>query len=239
MKISVSLIVLSLLSTTEAFVPHSRPAFALSKLSAVSRDVEELFEDEEEIIPIAENYLRAKYRAAIAVAGHDICEQGDAKEILRTILPPVTLEELDKEVSNTLSQFSGDKIAEDDFVSALIENSYWQSAGSLVVKELIYFDALYAYYKTGKSLLNNDDYKELKENLSWEGSSVASMHANEAMFVTAVASSKRGQPLMGDEEYAALKSDLVKEKSWVTDRGQDALEKLGLDTFLGYLHRAL
>ena len=79
----------------------------------------------------------------------------------------------------------------------------------------------------------------LQDNLSWEGSSVASMKANEAMFVTAVASSKRGQPIMDDEEYASLKSELSKEGSWVTARGQDALEKLGLDTFLGYLHRAL
>jgi hypothetical protein len=86
--------------------------------------------------------------------------------------------------------------------------------------------------------LNNEDYETLKENLSWEGSSVATMKANEALFITAVASSKRGQPIMGDEEYIKLKSELNKESSWVTARGQDALEKLGLDSFLGYLHRA-
>ena len=87
--------------------------------------------------------------------------------------------------------------------------------------------------------MNNEDYGELKENLTWEGSSIASMNKKEAMFVNAVASSKRGLPMMSDDEYATLKSDLKKEGSWVVSRGQDALEKLGLDTFLGYLHRAL
>jgi hypothetical protein len=103
----------------------------------------------------------------------------------------------------------------------------------------MYFDALYAYYQTGESLLNNDDYEELKENLTWEGSSVATMTKKEAMFVNAVAAAKRGMPIMDDEEYASLKKDLRAQGSWVVSRGQDALEKLGLDTFLGYLHRAL
>jgi hypothetical protein len=238
MQFCKALLALYFLCTTAAFVPHhGRPAFALpTKLSGA---IDELFDDEEELIPIAENYLRAKYKAAIKAAGHEVCDKGDAKEVLCSILPPVTTAELDDEVSKTLSQFSGDTISEGDFVSALLENSYWSEAGSLVVKELIYFDALYAYYKTGKSLLNNDDYATLKDNLSWEGSSVAMMKANEAMFITAVASSKRGQPILDDAEYKKLKTDLTKEDSWVTARGQDALEKQGLDTFLGYLHRAL
>ena len=233
-----SIIALSLATSTAAFVPYERPAFSCSKLAMSS----ELFTDddeEEEMVPIAQNYLRAKYQQTIKSHGHEVCDKEDAKEILRTILPPVTSAELDDEVSKTLSQFPGDTIAEKDFVQALMGNTYWLSAGSLVVKELIYFDALYAYYKTGKSLLNNEDYETLKDNLSWEGSSVATMTANEAMFVTAVASSKRGQPVLDDGEYSKLKSDLQSEKSWVTARGQDALEKLGMDTFLGYLHRAL
>jgi hypothetical protein len=255
MKLSLSSIAISLfIANANGFTAHSfsrSPSSSSSSSSfgllkhplalgaTASRGVETLFKDEEEIIPIAGSYLRAKYQATIGAAGHDVCDKKDATEMLRSILPPVTPEELEKEVQATLSQFPGDTINEDDFVSAVLDNSYWQSAGPLVVKELIYFDALYAYYKTGKSLLENDDYAELKENLSWEGSSVAMMHANEAMFVTAIASSKRGQPVMDDDEYAALKTKLQKENSWVTARGQDALEKLGLDTFLGYLHRVL
>ena len=111
--------------------------------------------------------------------------------------------------------------------------------GNVGIHRLMYFDALYAYYQTGESLLNNDDYEELKENLTWEGSSVATMNKKEAMFVNAVAAAKRGMPIMDDVEYASLKKDLKSQGSWVVSRGQDALEKLGLDTFLGYLHRAL
>ena len=59
------------------------------------------------------------------------------------------------------------------------------------------------------------------------------------MFVTAVASARRGDPILGDDEYEELKNDLKDAKSWVTARSPDALEKLGLDTFMGYLHRAL
>jgi len=249
MKLALSSIVVSLfVASVNSFVSIQYSSFGLKPLvlvgaatTSTSRGagVNDLFKGEEEIIPIAEHYLRAKYQNTISAAGHTICDKSDATEILRSILPPVTPEELEKEVQATLSQFPGNSINEDDFVSALIDNSYWQSAGPLVVKELIYFDALYAYYKTGKSLLDNDDYSTLKDNLSWEGSSVAMMKANEALFITAIASSKRGQAIMDDAEYATLKKELQSEKSWVTARGQDALEKLGLGSFLGYLHRVL
>lgn len=208
---------------------------------------EELFEDEEEeIVPIAENYLRAKYRVSAASHGHEKCDKEDAREVLRAVLPPVTPQELEDEVNKTLElvmksnpKNTDDNIDEDDFVKAILQNTYWRAAGGLVVKELMYFDALYSYYKTGASLLNNEDYENLKDNLSWEGSSVATMNAKEALFVTAVASARRGDSIMDDDEYSQLKADLKKANSWVTARGQDALEKLGMNTFLGYLHRAL
>lgn len=65
------------------------------------------------------------------------------------------------------------------------------------------------------------------------------MSAKEAQFISAVAAAKRGEPFMDDDEYAALKSELKKKGSWVVNREADALEKLGLNTFMGYLHRAL
>ena len=206
----------------------------------------ELFEDEtEEMMPIAENFVHAKYQQCAREHGHEKCNKEDISELLRSLLPPVTEQELDKEVDNTLALImkdpknTADNINEDTFVKAIVANSYWRKAGSLVVKELMYFEALHAYYQTGESLLNNDDYEDLKENLTWEGSSIATMNKKEAMFVNAVASAKRGLPMMSDAEYSELKTDLKKEGSWVVSRGQDALEKLGMDTFLGYLHRAL
>ena len=76
-------------------------------------------------------------------------------------------------------------------------------------------------------------------DLTWEGSSVATMNAREAEFVSAVAASKRGEPFMADDEYKALKAELKKEGSWVVNRGEDALEHMGLNTFMGYLHRSM
>lgn len=98
---------------------------------------------------------------------------------------------------------------------------------------------LHSYYTTGKPLLDDDNYDELHDNLTWEGSSVATMSADEIKFVSAVAAAKRGEPMMDDEEYLALKSGLKEDGSWVVNREQDALEKNGLNTFMGYLHRSM
>lgn len=228
--------------TTIFSMPTTTSTAALS----MSTSLPDLFEDEtEEMMPIAENFVHAKYQQCAREHGHEKCNKEDISELLRSLLPPVTEQELDREVESTLAlimkdpQNTADNINEDTFVKAIVANSYWRKAGSLVVKELMYFDSLHAYYQTGESLLNNEDYEELKENLTWEGSSIATMNKKEAMFVNAVASAKRGLPMMSDAEYSELKSDLKKEGSWVVSRGQDALEKLGMDTFLGYLHRAL
>ncbi|CAB9524079.1 PGR5-like protein 1A [Seminavis robusta] len=206
----------------------------------------DLFEDEEEeMLPIARNFVSAKYRRSAREHGREKCNKDDIAELLRSLLPPVTSQELGDEVEKTLEiilqnkENTEESINEENFVEAIVANSYWREARGLVVKELMYFDSLYSFYGTGEALLNDDDYEELKENLTWEGSSVATMNKKEALFVNAVAAAKRGIPIMDDQEYSSLKNDLRKERSWVVSRGQDALEKLGLDTFLGYLHRAL
>jgi len=207
--------------------------------------VEELFEDDEDMIPIVENYVHAKYKESAKEHGHEFCTEEDARDMLKSVLPPVSPQELDMEVSATMkrilnnSENTPQKINEECFAKAIVQNSYWKQAGDIVVKELMFLDALHSYYQKGSSLLNQEDYDDLKDNLVWEGSSVATMKADEALFVTAVASSRRGEPIMNDSEYSNLKQRLQNTNSWVTDREQDALEKLGLNTFLGYLHRAL
>ena len=197
------------------------------------------------MIPIAEAYIHAKYKQVAASHGHAVANKDDVKEVLNSILPPVTPEELEKAEEAILQsllshkQNTPDAIDENDFVRSIVKNSYWREAGDIVVKELMYFDPLHSYYKPGTPILNNDDYDELHENLTWEGSSVALMSADEAEFVSAVAAAKRGEPLMDDEQYIELKKELKKKGSWVVNRKQDALEKLGDNTFLGYLHRIL
>jgi hypothetical protein len=207
---------------------------------------EHLFEGEEaEMIPIAEKFVHAKYKQYAHDHGKEVCSKNGVALLLRSLLPPVTPQELQVEVEKTVEtimenpQNTDEKINGDCFVKAIVQNTYWRHAGSLVVKELMLFESLYAHYQTGGSLLNNDDYETLKENLTWEGSSVATMNRRECMLVNAVAASKRGEPILSDAEYQELKHDLTSQGSWVVSRGKDALEKLGLDTFLGYLHRSL
>lgn len=260
MKFTLSLIVVALsalavqlLPLTEAFHsiqrgPSSSSVFILAKSPTAAHAAIgfDLFDGEEdEMFPIAEHFVHAKYQQYAKANDKDVCSKTDIATLLKCLLPPVTPSELDNEVHKTLQlimenpENTEDNINEDSFVKAIVQNTYWQTAGSLVVKELMLFDSLYAYYQTGRSILNNDDYEVLKENLTWEGSSVATMNRQECMFVNAVAASKRGDPILSDDDYAELKKDLKTQGSWVVSRGQDALEKLGLDTFLGYLHRSL
>ena len=204
-----------------------------------------LFEDDDDMVPIAENYVHAKYRSVATARGLSTCDKDGAREVLQAVLPPVTKDELEDEVNKMFSMImknpsnSEDSIDENDFVTAITKNTYWEDAGDLVVKELMYLDSLYSYYRNGESLLNDNDYQELKENLTWEGSACATMSGKEALFVTAVASARRGQPILDDGEYGEVKAELTQKGSWVTNREADALEKLGINTFMGYLHRSL
>ena len=62
----------------------------------------------------------------------------------------------------------------------------------------------------------------------------------EAHFIKAVAANQSGEKsILSDKEYDNLKAELVNKKSWVVSRQQDPLERLGVDTFMKYLHRAL
>lgn len=87
--------------------------------------------------------------------------------------------------------------------------------------------------------MEDSDYDELKSSLVWQGSAAATVSGKEALFLSAVAAFHRGKPLLSETEYSTLKRSLQQENSWVTQRQPDALGKLGLDTFLSYLHRAL
>ena len=194
---------------------------------------------------VVTTYLSNKYKdckedAEGSLQCRFLCDPGQISEILRTLLPPVTKDELAQEMAKTMQMFMGlDAVDEEFFYDVLLENSYWAQAGPLVVKELIFLDALYAYYYKKQSYLGDEEYNDLKEMLTWEGSSVASLRGDEALFVTAIAAQLRGTPILTDPEYDRLKSTLLEAKSWVVQRQQDSLEKLGLDTYIGYLHRSL
>lgn len=207
-----------------------------------------LFDDDEEgeFRTVVDNYLDNKYRDCKesgpegSMECRFSCDRSDIEDILVTILPPVTKAELTIEMDKTMKKFEGMTTVEPKvFYDAIQRNAYWENAGPLVVKELIYLDALFAYHHNRQMFLGDDEYNALKEMLTWEGSSVVSMKGAEALFITAVAAHLRGRPILSDAEYNTLKEELKTAKSWVVERKPDSLEKLGLDTFLGYLHRSL
>ena len=189
---------------------------------------------------IAPNYLVNKFKDFQGDDCRLFCSQSEIKLLLKSILPPVSKDELDQEVKKVLAGMEDmESIEVVEFLSAAMDNTYWKKAGPLVVMELIFLDCLNAYYFEKRNMLDNDDYNELKAELTWEGSATATMTEKEAHFISAVAAYRRGQSLMNDHEYQKLKDDLLSESSWVVRKEQDPLEKLGLDTFMGYLHRSL
>lgn len=229
-------------ATDSAPIPHS--SFALFSVFNQVDDEE----DKAAFSSLAENYLAAKFHDCVQDECIFLREEGEVKTLLRSILPPVTSDELEREVDRILALFGGRRAAAgsppteisiSEFVQAVMANPYWSSAGPLVVKELIYLDCLYNFYHRKKQLLSNDDYNELKEQLTWEGSIAATLRGKEALFITAVAAHHRGSSLLTNEEYMALKSELLAENSWVVNRQQDPLERMGMKTFMSYLHRSL
>ena len=68
---------------------------------------------------------------------------------------------------------------------------------------------------------------------------MATLTGKEALFISAVAGARRQKPILTDDEYTSLKQELQSQSSWVVNREPDALEKLGLNTFMGYLHNSM
>jgi len=76
-------------------------------------------------------------------------------------------------------------------------------------KERLYLECLDSYYNEGgKQLLADEDYEQLKLDLDFEGSRVATYSADEVKFVLAIKRFKMGKAIMSDEEYDALRNRL-------------------------------
>ena len=199
-------------------------------------------DDAEAFQRLVGNYLKAKFTDCHGDDCRMFCDRSEVTALLKTVLPPVSKKELDIEVERALKSIGAgddDLIEADSFLNAVVANSFWTTAGPLVVKEMIFLDCLYEYYfKEKRSILDNNDYNDLKEMLTWEGSAVVTMNAKEAQFVISVATSKRGQSTLNDVDYDLLKKELLAANSWVVTTKQDPLEKMGVETFLGYLHRS-
>lgn len=163
-------------------------------------------------------------------------------EVLKSILPPLSTNEILNEISDMEGILASDSmnIQDEGTVAGLIlKNTFWNKVDVIVLLELIYLECLYHYYhENGEVILEDLDYAELKNQLTWSGSDIPTLTSKEALFVTALANSRKGNPIISNDEYEAIKSQLKADNSWVVNRFADGLEKLGLDTLLGYIHRS-
>jgi len=82
-------------------------------------------------------------------------------------------------------------------------------------KERIFIDAMQSYYFSGRQLLSDSEFDQLKEDLMWEGSEYATLSRNETRFLSAVKYFQKGEPIMSDTEFDDLKASLKAQNSIV------------------------
>lgn len=75
-------------------------------------------------------------------------------------------------------------------------------------KERIFLDSIQSYYFSGKNKLPDDQFDKLKEELTWEGSPLATLNRNETLFINAITSYNRGKPILSDPQFDELKKSL-------------------------------
>jgi len=76
-------------------------------------------------------------------------------------------------------------------------------------KEKLYLECLDAYYnEDGKQLLGNEEYEQLKLDLDFDGSRVATFSADEIRFILANKRFKMNKPILSDSEYDTLRKKL-------------------------------
>lgn len=82
-----------------------------------------------------------------------------------------------------------------------------------------YLDALRSYYYEGKSLLTDEEFDNLKEELTWNGSKVVVMSSDEQRFLEATAAIRKGSSILSEDEYEELTDRLRVQGSTVVMQG--------------------
>ncbi|KAH6778967.1 PGR5-LIKE A [Perilla frutescens var. hirtella] len=107
---------------------------------------------------------------------------------------------------------------------------------SLGEMEQEFLQALQAFYYEGKSIMSNEEFDNLKEELMWEGSSVVMLSADEQRFLEASMAYVSGNPIMSDKEFDELKrklkidgSDIVVEGPRCSLRSKKVYSDLSVD----------
>ncbi|KAI3468825.1 hypothetical protein Pfo_025488 [Paulownia fortunei] len=114
------------------------------------------------------------------------------------------------------------QVQEDDIVDSnvlpycSIDKKRKKSLGEM---EQEFLQALQAFYYEGKSIMSNEEFDNLKEELMWEGSSVVMLSADEQRFLEASMAYVSGNPIMADEEFDKLKQKLKMDGSEIVVEG--------------------
>lgn len=90
---------------------------------------------------------------------------------------------------------------------------------SLGEMEQDFLDALSAYYYGDTPKLTDEEFALLKEELLWNGSKVVILDGDEQRFLEASMAYAKGNPIMSDEDFDALKAELRSRSSIVSAQG--------------------
>lgn len=137
----------------------------------------------------------ACYDAACTVARRAVLrmQEGDAAE--------------GGEGSETVALLSKDASIYDEFL-ATDATTGERVRINLAEKEKMYLDCLDAFYNEGKQLLSDEEYEQLKEDLNFEGSQIASFENKEIKFLIANKRFRMGTPVLDDKAYDTLRREL-------------------------------
>jgi hypothetical protein len=86
---------------------------------------------------------------------------------------------------------------------------------SLAEKESLFLDAMQAYFRGESQTLSNEEFDELKEELTWQGSQIATLSRDEFRFLDAAKAFEQGKQIMPDDEYDELRARLTAQGSVV------------------------
>ncbi|CAN6485178.1 unnamed protein product [Victoria cruziana] len=82
-----------------------------------------------------------------------------------------------------------------------------------------FLQALQSFYYDKEPIMSNEEFDNLKEELTWEGSSVVMLSSDEQKLLEASMAYVAGKPIMSDEEFDALKLRLKREGSKIMQEG--------------------
>lgn len=86
---------------------------------------------------------------------------------------------------------------------------------SLREKEALFIDSVQSFFRGEEKVLSDDEFDTLKEELTWQGSDVATLSRDEFKFLDAARAYEQGKPIMDDVAFDKLKKKLFEQGSIV------------------------